>query len=178
MNKLLKRSIVSSAVSLLLAGAAQAAIFDYGFTVSGPWFDNSGNPYGMPLSPSLTGTVRVDNSLTGFAAVQDFSFQTGSKTWTMAEVVSGDSFFDVFFNLVQFDVQFQDSSGQGYFYSNNTVSVQEYLTNSSNACNSCVQLGQGVAVNPVPEPETYAMMLAGLGLLGLIGRRRKQVAGT
>ena len=27
---------------------------------------------------------------------------------------------------------------------------------------------------PVPEPETYAMMLAGLGLLGFIARRRKQ----
>jgi hypothetical protein len=29
---------------------------------------------------------------------------------------------------------------------------------------------------PVPEPETYAMMLAGLGLLGLAQRRRKQNA--
>ena len=27
---------------------------------------------------------------------------------------------------------------------------------------------------PVPEPETYAMMLAGLGLLGVMSRRRKQ----
>jgi hypothetical protein len=27
---------------------------------------------------------------------------------------------------------------------------------------------------PIPEPETYAMMLAGLGLLGAIGRRRRQ----
>ncbi len=27
---------------------------------------------------------------------------------------------------------------------------------------------------PIPEPETYAMMLAGLGLLGLSARRRKQ----
>lgn len=28
--------------------------------------------------------------------------------------------------------------------------------------------------NPVPEPETYAMLLAGLGLLGLTARRRKR----
>ncbi|TXT22552.1 MAG: hypothetical protein FD134_2457, partial [Gallionellaceae bacterium] len=25
----------------------------------------------------------------------------------------------------------------------------------------------------VPEPETYAMLLAGLGLLGFVGRRKK-----
>jgi hypothetical protein len=27
---------------------------------------------------------------------------------------------------------------------------------------------------PIPEPETYAMLLAGLGLLGIAARRRKQ----
>lgn len=31
-----------------------------------------------------------------------------------------------------------------------------------------------VNLAPVPEPETYAMMLAGLGLIGLIARRREQ----
>jgi hypothetical protein len=31
----------------------------------------------------------------------------------------------------------------------------------------------GVVVSPVPEPETYAMLLLGLGALGLVARRRK-----
>lgn len=30
--------------------------------------------------------------------------------------------------------------------------------------------------NPVPEPEIYAMMAAGLGLMGFVARRRKQMA--
>lgn len=29
-------------------------------------------------------------------------------------------------------------------------------------------------LTPVPEPETYALMLAGLGLIGAVARRRKQ----
>ena len=33
----------------------------------------------------------------------------------------------------------------------------------------------GNAVAPVPEPETYALMLAGLGLTGWLGRRRNRV---
>ena len=33
--------------------------------------------------------------------------------------------------------------------------------------------GQVAAIGIIPEPETYAMLLAGLGLLGFIARRRK-----
>jgi hypothetical protein len=32
-------------------------------------------------------------------------------------------------------------------------------------------------MTPIPEPETYAMLLAGLGLMGLVARRRKGRAG-
>lgn len=39
------------------------------------------------------------------------------------------------------------------------------------------QVRSGVVITPsIPEPETYAMLLAGLGLLGFVTRRRKQNA--
>ena len=34
--------------------------------------------------------------------------------------------------------------------------------------------GVGNSIAPVPEPDAYAMLLAGLGLLGAVARRRKQ----
>ena len=33
-----------------------------------------------------------------------------------------------------------------------------------------------ISVTPVPEPETYAMLLAGLGLMGAVARRRRQAS--
>jgi hypothetical protein len=37
---------------------------------------------------------------------------------------------------------------------------------------------EGVAVAPIPEPETYAMMLAGLAVLGAAARRRKEISSS
>ncbi|WMJ08306.1 PEP-CTERM sorting domain-containing protein [Nitrosomonas sp. sh817] len=37
-------------------------------------------------------------------------------------------------------------------------------------------VSQDLAIAAVPEPETYAMLLAGLGLLGFAARRRQQIA--
>lgn len=50
------------------------------------------------------------------------------------------------------------------------VTTTNNLVSTSEQCLYC-----GVAlVSSVPEPETYAMLLAGLGLIGCIPRRRKQ----
>ena len=52
-------------------------------------------------------------------------------------------------------------------YSVNVWTVQSMVSGWGHA--------QDVAVfAPVPEPETYAMLLAGLGLMGVVARRRKQ----
>ena len=71
------------------------------------------------------------------------------------------------FALLQFDVPV------GLLTGSDTVSLV-YATPG---------VGEGFAINyseldvrvaAIPEPETYAMLLAGLGLLGFAARRRKQ----
>ena len=39
--------------------------------------------------------------------------------------------------------------------------------------NTSGSFGGSMMLNPVPEPETYGMMLAGLGVVGFLARRRK-----
>jgi len=72
--------------------------------------------------------------------------------------------------------------GNGVLLSLAPASSEIYLGNSLGlgATNWTIQLGSlGVGgkftltVTPVPEPETYALMLAGLGLVGTIVRRRR-----
>jgi hypothetical protein len=48
-----------------------------------------------------------------------------------------------------------------------------YLAYSQLGTSGVVDGAGSIVYAPVPEPETYAMMLAGLGLLGLAARRRK-----
>jgi hypothetical protein len=48
-------------------------------------------------------------------------------------------------------------------------------TSSFSAANWSASVG-GASVSPVPEPETYALMLAGLGLVGFMARKRKAKA--
>lgn len=45
------------------------------------------------------------------------------------------------------------------------------------ACDAFGECG-AVLLNPVPEPETYGMMLAGLGVVGYAARRRKSRANS
>jgi len=56
---------------------------------------------------------------------------------------------------------------------NGTYTYTQTWTNTSNPADS-ITFARPFTVAAVPEPETYAMMLAGLGLMGFVARRRRQ----
>jgi len=62
--------------------------------------------------------------------------------------------------------------------SGSNLSAGDYylLVSGNMVSNTAASFGGAVMLAPVPEPETYGMMLAGLGVLGFLARRRKQAA--
>jgi len=69
-------------------------------------------------------------------------------------------------------------TGSPFFTSSPILSPGAYDLRISGTLTATSGL-HGVAINfsptaPIPEPEAYAMMLAGLGLMGFVARRRKQ----
>ncbi len=63
-------------------------------------------------------------------------------------------------------------SGVGQFHSV-TVDQTLYNTTSGGIALDLIQFGD-ISIAAVPEPQTYVMLLAGLGLLGFMVHRRKQ----
>lgn len=63
-------------------------------------------------------------------------------------------------------------SGVGQFHSV-TVDQTLYNTSSGGIALDLVQFGN-ISIAAIPEPQTYAMLLAGLSLLGFMARRKKQ----
>lgn len=68
------------------------------------------------------------------------------------------------------------SANSGFVAGNNTLDfvVTNWAQNGGNPTGLRVEFASSSIMAAVPEPETYAMLLAGLGLMGLVARRRKQ----
>jgi hypothetical protein len=62
----------------------------------------------------------------------------------------------------------------------NTVAMHAFACCTLNSQGVLAAAATGFATNTpaIPEPETYAMMLVGFGLLGFVARRRKQGLGN
>lgn len=93
--------------------------------------------------------------------------------------VSGASFSPSADAILSFAVE---SSSSGFFASPNPFNYNQALTSFTNSSSQVTVLADGFTINKgggsinfasaVPEPETYAMMLAGLVSIGFLSRRR------
>lgn len=106
----------------------------------------SNGVFGSATAGSLAGTgLSIGSGAVQLSAASDFAEYTGAR--------SGQATFADYKPLVSNVANWNDL-GDGLF--------------SANAPDTTA-----FAITPVPEPETFAMLLAGLGLLGAIVRRRK-----
>jgi hypothetical protein len=180
------------AVVALSSAAGFANAGDYTFDISAPSYSDS------TAISHATGTSFVDNfsfSLTALASALGSS-ATNQRPTTESAFLFGTpagSVFDINNMMVSL---YQGALGSGVFLGSSAApgtNIASYSQNSLGAGNYYFSVGgntsgtakQGLYTfaidvapseatppSPVPEPETYAMMLAGLGLLGFAARRK------
>ena len=104
-----------------------------------------------------------------------------TETWNGLSVGSGNTF-----SFSGLDIDLIESAASGTVTSSTlggpsslaNASFSVYFSDNSWGTAKLAQMNwhesQTLVITSVPEPETYAMLLAGLGLMGAVVRRRKQ----
>lgn len=138
---------------------------------------NFGN--GNPVSEVTLDTVRItDLRFAGDLKAEGTVFGTGYTTFTEPQffeyaIGADDQSFTFTAGDFPFtSIAFSLTSPEFFFRDPDTGEIVGSSRISSGIDSVSYTLASA-GTPPVPEPETYAMMLAGLGLLGFIGRRRK-----
>lgn len=144
--------------------------------VDGPSYPNpSGtNPVGTSVMGAMTGAGALDFA---FAGIQ-------SATPTENKFAYNDRVLHSSYNSGGTTPGWAEDTSIGLIGTNMTIGSQTFAyVIGYNDSAGTASLGDwddmviGVNIAAIPEPETYAMLLAGLGLMGFVARRRKQSAG-
>ena len=116
----------------------------------------------------------------GTFASPAMTLDSGATNWVLTNNNPSNAFASFNASSSVYFSSHQSSPGSFAFFAwyGNTL-VDSALINNTNGINIAPFTGvaptraEAFTVAAVPEPETYAMMMAGLGLLGFIARSRK-----
>lgn len=170
-GNILTASTASSAVSASIIGDNMV---DATFSAGGA--TNNNEKYASLVRLAVSFTLTANTQVLFFA---NSSLGSSFDKSTDATATAG-TYFDIVQTLPTSSVSSHiidmngtlDKELQAEFINASSASAQRILVAAAFA------QGAGPSVSPVPEPETYAMLLAGLGLVGAAARRRKVKAAT
>lgn len=117
----------------------------------------------VTYSFTLAGLSNLDGLFSSFVNSKGvYAALSGYPTLTFGST----TLFDNYSSSGEF--HFSDLAAGDYVLSFGTNNIGGWSKNAT-----FVTYGEVTAVSAVPEPETYAMILAGLGIVGFMSRRRK-----
>lgn len=157
---MIRKSLLALA-ALTLAGAAQAATYNF-----------SGSFDADPANTVLNGSFSFDDAVVaaggfdGDFSLTSLSFSFQGQSYTLAQATDPYVKFEGG-TLTGPNASFATPAG-------NLLALQSFFGSSgfTYSVGSTDQLGT-LNISVVPEPESYALMLAGLGIVGFLARRRK-----
>ncbi len=160
--------------------ALNQTTFNGGWVVSGGTVDLIGNPGFYDLLPGNGRYVDLDGSSNQAGEFHKDLSLTGGLQYTLAFDLAGSqrgSIENVNINFGGVVDNLTVNSGDGFsnhtlLFTPSTTGIYSLIFQNSGGDNVGALL-DNVSVSAVPEPETYAMFLAGLGLLGFVARGRK-----
>lgn len=99
-------------------------------------------------------------------------YATATASWHLSEYTNWNRNYSGSASVSASDGQsLQTDADKLYLtFANHSGASQSYWLNAQASASA------STALAPVPEPETYAMLMAGLGLVGVMARRRRQPA--
>ncbi len=189
-----KKLALAAAVALLAASGAQAAaeedsvfllvnstenvpgVFTGTYAIDSLGADINGNAVG----PRKAGDTFVDDFLLEINDAQDVSFfvaangvKSGRKVIpgvTFSGFVLTDLTGSTVFDPIDFDFE-SHSIGANWMLQSGTYDLEFWGTIGANGGGYSGELD----TTPVPEPTGWALMMAGLGAMGMLARRRKNL---
>lgn len=173
-------AVLALAISSVAYAQTVPATFDSPFGT--PWYPGSGN--GATLNTDGTATFNAGDSVytsfsVGATGPINFTFDVlgagegRSRVFLSSDVGAGNFTNPVAFSGATATEVTHFSGPTTVTYTLAGVAGESYHLYVSGFGDGMTIGDVSVIAAPVPEPESYAMMFAGLGVLGFMGRRRK-----